>query len=120
MIDTFIAADGESAETGLTVTASNFFCENGKMAEPGIIEHIAQSASAFAGHKALREGRPVPIGYIGEVKKCHIHRRPAVGETLRTTITMGPEINGVTLLTGATQAGGKPIADTAMKIFVEP
>lgn len=120
MVDAFITADEDTAETGLTVTVGNFFCEDGRLAEPGIIEHIAQSASAFAGYKAVRAGLPVPIGYIGEVKKCHIHRRPAVGEALRTTITMGAEINGVTLLTGVTRVGEETVADTLMKIFVEP
>jgi predicted hotdog family 3-hydroxylacyl-ACP dehydratase len=35
----------------------------------GFDEHIAQSASAFAGHTAKKNGKPVPIGFIGEVKK---------------------------------------------------
>lgn len=119
MVDAFIGAEGDVAQTGLKVLDSNFFCEDGCLAEPGIIEHIAQSASAFAGYKAVCQGFPVPIGYIGEVKKCHIYRLPRVDEELRTTITMGPEVNGVTILTGVTCVGEKVIADTSMKIFVE-
>lgn len=119
MVDAFIGAESDEARTGLKVLESNFFCENGRLAEPGIIEHIAQSASAFAGYKALCQGLPVPIGYIGEVKKCHIYRLPMIGDELRTTITMGPEVNGVTILTGVTRVGEEVIADTSMKIFVE-
>lgn len=119
MVDAFVGAEGDMARTGLKVSGSNFFCENGCLAEPGIIEHIAQSASAFAGYKALCQGLPVPIGYIGEVKKCHIYRLPQVGDDLSTTITMGPEVNGVTILTGVTRVGEEIIADTSMKIFVE-
>lgn len=119
MVDAFIGAEGDEARTGLKVLESNFFCEDDRLAEPGIIEHIAQSASAFAGYKALCQGLPVPIGYIGEVKKCHIYRLPMIGDDLRTTITMGPEVNGVTILTGVTRVGDEVIADTSMKIFVE-
>lgn len=119
MVDAFIDAKGEVAQTGLEVLASNFFCEDGCLTEPGIIEHIAQSASAFAGYKALCQDLPVPIGYIGEVKKCHIYRLPKVGDNLKTTITMGAEVNGVTILTGVTRVGEETVADTSMKIFIE-
>lgn len=120
MVDKFFAVEGETAETGLTVTERNFFIEeDGLMAEPGLIEHIAQSASAFAGHKALMAGLPTPIGYIGEVKKFHCYQRPGVGAELHTFVTMGAEVNGVTLLTGETFVDDTKVADTQMKIFVE-
>ncbi|MCF0180618.1 MAG: beta-hydroxyacyl-ACP dehydratase, partial [Bacteroidales bacterium] len=45
MVDKFVAVEGDTAETGLTFTQNNFFLEeDGKMAEIGLIEHIAQSA----------------------------------------------------------------------------
>ena len=120
MVDKFYCAEGENAETGLTVKEDNYFIEeDGMMAEPGLIEHIAQSASAFAGHKALVAGDPLPVGYIGEVKKFHCYSRPAVGAELHTIITMGAEVNGVTLLSGKTSVDGIVVADTQMKIFVE-
>ena len=120
MVDKFYCAEGENAETGLTIKENNYFIEeDGMMAEPGLIEHIAQSASAFAGHKALVAGDPLPVGYIGEVKKFHCYSRPAVGAELHTIITMGAEVNGVTLLSGKTSVDGVVVADTQMKIFVE-
>ena len=120
MVDKFVAVEGDTAETGLTFTQNNFFLEeDGKMAEIGLIEHIAQSASAFEGHKALVQGQPLPVGYIGEVKKFHCYKRPAVGAELHTFVTMGAEVNGVTLMTGKVEVDGEVIADTQMKIFVE-
>ncbi|MBP5214034.1 MAG: beta-hydroxyacyl-ACP dehydratase [Bacteroidales bacterium] len=120
MVDKILDAEGDTAHTGLTVTDRNYFLEeDGRMAEPGLIEHIAQSASAFKGHKALLAGEPLPIGYIGEVKKFHCYVRPAVGDELTTTVTLGAEVNGVTLMTGETRCGEVLVADTQMKIFVE-
>lgn len=120
MVDMIYSVDGEIAETGLTLTDNNFFIENdGRIAEPGLIEHIAQSASAFAGHKAIANGLPTPVGYIGEVKKFHCYNRPAIGAVLRTTVEMGAEVNGVTLLVGKTTVDGEVVADTQMKIFIE-
>ena len=120
MVDRILDAEGDVAHTGLAVTDRNYFIEeDGRMAEPGLIEHIAQSASAFKGHKALLAGEPLPIGYIGEVKKFHCYVRPAVGDELVTTITLGAEVNGVTLMTGETRCGEVLVADTQMKIFIE-
>lgn len=120
MVDKILDAEGNIAHTGLTVKASNYFIEeDGLMAEPGLIEHIAQSASAFKGHQALMAGEPLPIGYIGEVKKFHCYVRPAVGDELTTTINLGSEVNGITLMMGETRCGEVLVADTQMKIFVE-
>lgn len=120
MVDKIYDAEGDTAHTGLSVTETNYFIEeDGRMAEPGLIEHIAQSASALMGHKALLAGQPLPVGYIGEVKKFHCYVRPAVGDELTTTINLGAEINGVTLMTGETRCGETLVADTQMKLFVE-
>ncbi len=120
MVDKILDAEGDVAHTGFLVTTANYFIEeDGRMAETGLIEHIAQSASAFKGHKALLAGEPLPVGYIGEVRKFHCYRRPAVGDELTTTITLGAEVNGITLMQGETRCGDTVVADTQMKIFVE-
>ena len=56
------------------------------------------------------------MGYIGEVKKFSLHRLPRVGETLRTTVRFGMEVEGVTLLSAETRSGEELIATTQMKI----
>ncbi|WP_370860548.1 beta-hydroxyacyl-ACP dehydratase [Parabacteroides faecis] len=121
MVDKLIDVDGDVAVTSLTVRDDNYFIdENGLLAEPGLIEHIAQSASAFAGYRAMASGAVIPpVGYIGEVKRFHCYRRPYVDDELHTVITMGTEIAGVTVITGEIRLGDEIIADTQMKIFIE-
>ena len=120
-VDELTRVEGDSAETRLLVKADNYFIDEDQLfAEPGLIEHIAQSASAFAGYQDLQQGATTPpVGYIGEVKRFHCYRRPAIGEQLHTTIIMGAEVAGVTMLTGETRVGEEVVADTQMKIFVE-
>lgn len=118
MVDALVRVDGDVCETELGVRDNNFFIEEDRlMSEPGLIEHIAQSASAFAGYRCVVKGEPAPVGYIGEVKKFHCYRRPAIGDLLETTITMGAEVNGITIITGETMVDGEVVADTQMKIF---
>lgn len=132
MVDELLSADGEQASTCLTISPANFFlADDGTLEESGIIEHIAQSASAFAGYKAITAGATEPpVGYIGEVKKFICFHRPKVGVCLRTTITMGVEVNGVTLLTARTFAAKDNrvrinpersllVAETSMKIYIK-
>ena len=114
MVDALVSAEGDVCKTELGVRESNFFIEDDQlMSEP----HIAQSASAFAGYRCVVKGEPAPVGYIGEVKKFHCYRRPAIGDVLSTTITMGAEVNGITIITGETTVNGEVVADTQMKIF---
>ena len=120
MVDELLCVNGDEATCQLTVRPDNFFIDDdGLMAEPGLIEHIAQSASAFACHRAIEAGATEPpVGYIGEVKNFHLYHRPAIGDVLITTITMGPEVDGITIIRGETLVNNEPYADTQMKIFV--
>ena len=121
MVDELLCVNGDEAQCRLTVREDNFFLEDdGLIAEVGIIEHIAQSASAFAGYRAIDAGATEPpVGYIGEVKNFHLSQRPAVGDVLITTITMGPTVDGVTIISGeCKRENGEAVADTRMKIYV--
>ncbi|MCC8096652.1 MAG: beta-hydroxyacyl-ACP dehydratase [Tannerellaceae bacterium] len=122
MVDELIEATGDKAVTRLTVRPGNYFIDEDKLlAETGLIEHIAQSASAFAGYKAIATGATTPpIGYIGEIKNFHCIRRPHIGDELQTTITTGSEIGGITIITGETRTNSETIASTQMKIFINP
>lgn len=120
MVDELLKVVGDECTCRLEVREDNFFLEvDGQMAEPGVIEHIAQSASAFAGYRAVSDGATTPpVGYIGEVKNFRLYRRPRLGDVLQTTITMGATVAGVTIISGTTLAGEEMIAETQMKIFV--
>lgn len=121
MVDRLVHAEAERCTTSLTIAPDNFFLDaDGLVAEAGLVEHIAQSASAFAGYRAKEAGaEKPPVGYIGEVKRFHCYRRPAVGETLTTTITMGPTVGEVTIIRGETTSNGEKIAETQMKIAIK-
>lgn len=121
MVDRLTDITDDSVATCLTVKPGLYFVDDeGVLTEPGVIEHIAQSASAFAGYKALAEGvSSSPIGYIGEVRKFHSFRSPQIGEVLHTIVTLGTEVNGVIMLTGETRVFDEVVATTQMKIYIQ-
>ena len=118
MLDAFYDGNNTEAHTGFTVRTNNLFCVNGLFTEPGLIEHIAQSASALAGYKAYRQQAEAPVGLIGEVKKFRIFRLPEVGEQLRTSVHILSEVLHISLLTAETKSDDETIATCQMKIFV--
>jgi predicted hotdog family 3-hydroxylacyl-ACP dehydratase len=120
MVDELLQATDDEAITRFVVRSGNVFLSaDGRLEETALVEHIAQSASAFAGYKARMEGATEPpVGYIGEIKKFLCSYRPQVGDILMTTIEMGAEVNGVTLLSGVTRVDDAEVARTQMKIFV--
>jgi len=119
MLDAFYEGSDTKAHTGLTVREELMFCVNGQLTEPGLIEHIAQSASALAGYKSYRYGETAPTGFIGEVKKCRFFRLPATGEQLHTLIHVLSEVMKISLISAEIKSGDETIAKCQMKIFVE-
>lgn len=118
-VDSLLSATETEATTSLTVREDNYFAESGVLHEPGLIEHMAQSAAAFAGYATFLRNEPPHLGFIGEVKKCHISTLPAVGEQLTTTVTLVSEIAGITLVKISTTSADTPVADCQMKIFLK-
>lgn len=118
MVDTLYEADETDCLTGLTISQDNMFCEEGEFIEPGLIEHIAQSASAHAGVKAKMKNEPTPVGYIGEVKKFKLGAKPKAGASLITTIHIVSEVQNVSLIKAETKVDGEVVASCQMKIFI--
>lgn len=117
MVDHLERVEGDSAETLFLIQDDNFFLEGKRLAEVGIIEHIAQSASALFGYKALLAGKAEPeMRYIGEVKKFRCYRCPIVGEVLSTVVTVEMEVEGVVLVRGEVRIGNELIAETQLKL----
>lgn len=119
MVDVVWSATDEGAETGLTVREDNIFVEDGLFCEPGLIEHIAQSAAAYAGYGTFMRGEKPKLGYIGEIKECIFHQLPPVGSELRTSIKLMAEVTGIRLICAETTCEGRPVANCQMKIFLK-
>lgn len=118
MVNKLCSASAEGATTSLFIDADNMFCHEEHINESGIIEHMAQSASAMAGYNCKIAGKPAPVGFIGEVKKFTLNFLPKVGETMETTIKVVSEAMGITLINATTTVGGETAATCQMKIFI--
>ena len=116
MVDTLYEYSPEKAVTGLTIVSDNMFCDNSLFREPGIIEHIAQSAALKAGYEQYQHNNPPKTGYIGSIKNFVLYSLPSVGNRLITTITLVHVVGDVRVLHGKVECDGKAIAECEMKV----
>lgn len=119
MVDKFYGVEDDCSYTGLTISPDNIFIERNRFKEPGIIEHIAQSAAARVGYICKQDNIPVPLGFIGSVDKMTIHALPKVGDELYTEIKIIQEVAEITLIGATVKIGDKLVAECRMKIFLK-
>lgn len=119
MVDLLQNVTESEADTGLLIKEDNIFTQNGQLQEPGLIEHIAQSAAAFAGFRGYASGEEPKLGYIGELKRLFLYARPDVGARLSTHLRVLGEAAGITLLAAETRVGDEVVATGQMKIFLK-
>ena len=117
MIDALISADEKSARGKLHILESNLFIHNGVLAEPGLIEFIAQTAAAYTGYKNKTTNREVSEGYIGAIKNLVIYALPKVNSHIQSEIVVENEIVGYTIIAGRVYQDEKLLAECEMRIL---
>jgi len=119
MLDQLLRADTEITRTRLDIREDNFFFENGKLSESGIIENMAQTIAIRVGYYYDSINKTAPKGFIGAVRNMKIKRLPKLGESIECQIKVEQEIFGVTMVSGQTFIGDEIIASGTMKTVLE-
>ena len=116
-VDTLYEYTNLTGVTGFTVPGSNVLLEENKLAESGLIEHMAQSMSLHRGYQGSLSGQTKPkTGFIGVIKTVEIFGLPEVGEKLKTYVEILAEVMNVTSVSARTEnERGVVIATSEMK-----
>lgn len=117
MIGALISAEEGMVVSSLDIKEENLFVEKGFFTESGLMENIAQTAAAGTGYKHLKNGTPVPVGFIASVRSLQVKEFPAVGTTIQTTIKELQEVMGVLIVEGQVMLNERVIATAEMRIF---
>lgn len=115
MVDKLLFFEENNIIAGLTIPQDNIFVQEGKFAESGIIEHMAQSVALYTGYQFYLKKEPAPTGYIGSVKDVEVLELPLAGEELVTEVKVIQEFMGITLVDIITKKNGVQIASAQMK-----
>ena len=115
-VDRLVRYDDREAVTSFTVPAEHLLVEDGHLTASGILENMAQSSAARIGYQCKYILHvPVRIGFIGAIRKFRVHRLPAAGETLTTTIILREDVFGITLTDAVVRVGEEIIAEASLK-----
>lgn len=119
MIHDLLEASDTHAITRLSVERENIFTDREHLAEPGLVENIAQTAAAQVGYQCAMKKIPVPIGYIAAVKNLEIMRLPKVDSVITTSIEITNQVLDVTVAKGRIEQDGKICCTCEMRIFIK-
>lgn len=116
MVDKVLSCDHTIAVTAFTVREDNIFLDDMKLSPAGIIENMAQSCAARMGCISRLGSKPIKIGFIGDIRDCHILRQPDCHEVLTTHVEVIEEVFNLTLASVETKIADETIASARMKI----
>lgn len=118
MVDGFSFEDEQNCGSTLTITSDNMFLDgSGRLAEEGILEHIAQTAAAYVGFLRKQAGEEVNMGYIGDIKRCVVSPTlPKTGDTLTTHLAVMSQVGNITMISAETTVNGLTMLTCRMKL----
>lgn len=120
MVDQLISTNETHTVCSFTIPEAHIFVDQGVFTEPGIIEHMTQTAAAGSGYAAALESKAAPVGFIGAIKNFKLHALPKVGEKITTTIEVMHTIGDVQVIVATTTVEESLIATAEFKIFLQP
>jgi len=119
MIHNLVETGDDFAHTQFLIEANTLFVAGGVLAEPGLVENMAQTAAAHVGYQCLAKNIPVPIGYIAAVKDLVILKCPNLNSLIETHVRIVNQVMNITIIHGEVKQDGMMIASCEMKIFVQ-
>ncbi|MEZ7874527.1 MAG: hydroxymyristoyl-ACP dehydratase [Bacteroidales bacterium] len=118
-VDAFYGESDSLFQTGFTPGEVDYFVVEGFLTEPGVIEHMAQSAAASSGWSYRERGEKIPVGFIGAVADFELTCLPVSGVEIRTTIRFSGEFGGISLVEAESFQNGESFAKGKLKIFID-
>jgi 3-hydroxyacyl-[acyl-carrier-protein] dehydratase len=119
MVHQLAAADDDSATTHFDIEPNNVFIQNGMLAEPGMVENIAQTAAVHIGYQCSQKNIPIPIGYIAAIKDLRVKAQPLVNSTIITSVKIVNKVLDITVVQGMITQGSETLCTCEMRIFAK-
>ncbi len=119
LISSLIKVTDDECTTTFEIPASHVLCKNGVLQASGLIENMAQTCAAKLGYECNLIGKPMPIGFIGDLRDFKCSELPPAGTLITTEIKIENRVFDVTVISGKVFMGNKEIASGKMKVFIE-
>lgn len=118
LVDALLDYTEDRILVGYRVPKNGLFVADQHFAEPGIIEHMAQSVALHTGYTYFLKKEASPVGYIGSINNLVIERLVLEEETIVTQVDIVQEFAGVTLVNIISKIDQEIIASGTMKTII--
>ena len=119
MVEKLLSVNGNSARSSFCIKENNVFVKNKLFQEGGLLENMAQTAALGIGYMAMKEDKPITVGYIGAVKDLEIYNLPEVNDELITETTVENKIFNAIVISGRVWHNENLLAQCEMKVFMK-
>lgn len=113
----------ESSEKGAVgvfhIPFGHILADGDFLSEEGLVEHMAQTASAQSGFEARKNQKDVSIGFIGQIKNLKIFQRPPLGVSIQTRMECIHILGPVRVIKCYCTLHDTPLAECEMKIVLQ-
>lgn len=117
MVHRLAEATDDSAVTQFDIEPDNVFIDNGSLAEPGMVENIAQTAAVHIGYQCSQKNIPIPIGYIAAIKDLKVKALPLANSSIATSVKVVNKVLDITVVHGEITQGSEILCSCEMRIF---
>jgi predicted hotdog family 3-hydroxylacyl-ACP dehydratase len=119
MVDSLLEVSEDRATTQLMISPENIFVTSEHLAEPGLVENIAQTAAAHVGYQCSLKNIPIPIGYIASIRNLHVYTLPRQNTEITTSIKITNKVMDITVVQGSVHQDGSVLCSCEMRIFAK-
>lgn len=127
MVDKQLLLTDAIVKTEFKILESNIFTKNGFFQEAGLIENIAQTCSVIVGSSYFSdpngENNSDVIGFISTIKFIHIHKLPAINDTLLAVGNLKSRYDGdgfsICTMLGETYSNDELLLDCELNLFIK-
>jgi predicted hotdog family 3-hydroxylacyl-ACP dehydratase len=119
LIDKLLEVSKQHCMTSFVAGNDHVLVNDGKLTTAALIENIAQTCAAMAGYESVLAGKPIPIGFIGDVRHFECFFLPKATDEILTTVAIENKVFNVSILSGKIELNNNLVATCTMKIFVE-
>ena len=118
MIESLVEASPERAVAAKTFRDGDYGLDGDMVAEPALVECVAQTVAAMQGYGRFAAGARPGIGFLAGVARFSIHFQPRRGEPLTIETQVTRRLGTMCLVTGKILREGRILAEGELRFSV--
>ncbi len=118
LIDELLESAGGTATVAATIADGLLTGTDGRLAEAGLVEILAQAFAAMQGYEDSRLGQPIRRGFLVGIRSFRVAGTARAGDRLRVHLRTVGRLGGFALAEGEIRRGEELLAGGTLKLWI--